>query len=225
MACTSHKVYFFKNDGLLCSELNYYIKTKDKLEVYIPDRPNTIYAVNLMAGFIESEIKEFGVKEITEGYSDIYTISVIDSVFVFEKKLNKNETEVNILPVLKTQDTNFLVTSLFELKNFDGWGISNNVRQPWMKYHGVAKRDTLYSFDHQKPVEAIYLELVPNRSEKPSTYVDPIKVFIEKETGIPLYYEYYWFDNMLNTTQTTRVYCMDYKVMKMSKRRIKKVLW
>jgi hypothetical protein len=227
VSCNNYRVYRFHSLG---AERYCILNNKGRLEHFASDKFNIPYFWNVDAGATEEELKEVGSEKKIAGYSILYQVTQNDSGFVYKTITNEGEVVINTLPIKKKIDTCFTIKSpFFELKGYDGSGFSNNVREPWHNFYGKKVADTTYYFNSQEPVKAVLVELVPYRStiKDSCNYTSPIKIIMDKENGVPLHYEYpvIYFDGSEKTIYKENISCSDYKIVRMSKKRLKKILW
>ncbi|MBX2949283.1 MAG: hypothetical protein KF704_08385 [Crocinitomicaceae bacterium] len=227
VSCSNYRVYRFHSLG---TERYCILNNKGELEHFVPDRFNTQYFWNIDAGATKEELKEAGSEKKIAGYSILYQITQNDSGFVYKTINDEGTVVINVFPIKQKIDTCFIVKSPFiELSGYDGSGFSNNVKQPWHDFYGKKVADTTYYFNSQEPVKAVLVELAPYRSaiKDSCSYTSPIKIIIDKENGIPLHYEYpaIYFDGSEKTIYKENISCSDYKIVRMSKKQLKKILW
>lgn len=226
-SCNNYRVYRFHS---LENERYCILNNKGKLEHFVPDKFNISYFWNIDAGATEEELKEVGSEKKIVGYNIFYQITENDSGFIYKTMTDEGKVVVNVLPIKNKIDICFTIKSPFiELNGYDGSGFSNNIRQPWHNFYGKKVADTTYYFSSQEPVQAVLIELAPYSSTIKDScyYMEPIKIIIDKENGLPLSYEYpsIYFDGSKKTIYKENISCSDYKVIRMSKKRLKKMLW
>lgn len=226
-SCNNYRIYRFHSSG---AEGYCILSNKGELEHFAPDEFSISYFWNIDAGIPEEELKEVGNEKIIAGYSIFCQITQNDSGFIYKAVTDESKVVVNILPIKKNIDTCFTIKSPFiELNGYDGSGFSNNVGQPWRDFYGKKVADTIYYFRSQEPVKAVLLELAPYRSTIKDScyYTEPIKIIIDKENGLPLSYEYpsIYFNGTEKTIYKENISYSDYKVIRMNKKRLKKLLW
>lgn len=227
-SCKEYKVYQFNSTHISETRALYCIERNGKVEFIIPDRLNWTYYYNLDMGATPEELAELGSEKVIVGKG--YNYQIVNTQNNFKYILSDSAKTTNTLPKYVNVDTCFHLSSpFFELNDDGGRGISNEIYQPWTNYYGKLISDTTYYFESQRPEKVTIYELAPtnNLNSDSCNYTNPIRIFINKRNGLPLNFEYeaYYFDGSDHIPYTISISCNDYKIVRMNKKKIKKLLW
>lgn len=224
-SCSEYKVYQFRDE---LGTDQYYVLDKNELEIFMPERVNISYYKNIYNGFSKKELQEDGSSDKKAGFSEFYKIEKVDSGFIYNDIKNNSKL---FLPILKTKDTCFNINTFLEINRYDNFGYANGKEQPWDSFYGKKIQDTIFFFNSQKPVDAIYVELAPYHHKKNVSvddinceYTNPIEIIIERETGVPLAYRHRYASRSLMDNYHI-VFCLDYKSTRISRKKLRKLLW
>lgn len=226
-SCTNYRVYQYTFD-----DYNTYLicKKKGEIEHYRSDFLNFSYMWNLNSGVKEEELKKLGSEKINHGFAVQYKIDKSILNFMYQTTIRNDEKITNVIPLNGKSDSCFIIKApFFELYGIGGNGYANDFKEPWPYFNGRKVSDTIYFFHSHDPVNAMVLQLTPCFITKVDScnYEGEIKIIIDKEYGIPLSYSYpaFYFNGQDYVFYNKIISCNDYKMIRITKRRLKKVLW
>ena len=220
-SCVTH-VYKYNSD-FSGSKGDFFVlsnRSKSKFHCYSKNGINIGYRQMILQGFSEAEISQEGVTKDDFGYNFFFQIERSDSFLIYTTD-NRIEERCDTLKLL-TNDIQPNGTFIFE--KLLTLGYSNGQKYPWNTLSYRFVKDSVHFYNSKTPVKTSIVEFIPSSNSCSECFDDhPIRVHIEKESGLPLTIEF--TEVLLNELfQDVRLNCTDYESVRISRKSLRKIL-